>query len=179
MGQTGPAPVLLGGNGTELKCSGPVPPGGPDLKALKFGQKIGARLNFEVGGPGGLTLGLIFASVLTGGNFHNESNRFLGLQLESGGTTHYRWARVNVKAVNKNFVFELVDYAYQSTPDTPIRAGEGIPVAEVDFRDSSMAAAKADLSASLALSILSSDRRLPATLGLLAYGADAIPAWRR
>ncbi len=87
------------------------------------------------------------------GNFYNQTNKFLALKFSLSGHSCYGWARVNVKAVaNNKLVFELVDYAYQDKPNIPIRAGEGIPQA---------------------------NGALPASLGLLAYGSDAIPAWRR
>ncbi len=127
----------------------------PEAQAFKVGQKIGPSLDFVTLGRGGLVLGLITTFEGAGshfGNFYNQRNQFLALKLPLNGETYYGWARVNVKVVNENFVFELVDYAYQDTPNKPILAGEGIPQANADLAPS---------------------------LGLLTYGSDAIPAWRR
>ncbi len=143
--------------------------------ALTFGQQIGPSLSFQEGG-------LLMAELLAGangvgsvgghgGNFFNQGNKFLGIKLAFNGQTYYGWARVNVQRVvgdarvKGNFLFELVDYAYQDRASTPLRAGAGIPLAAADL----------DLDAEPKEPGSGS----PATLGLLAYGSDAISAWRR
>ena len=144
----------------------------PSAAALDFGQKIGPELYFVP--PLGGRVNLAFLRARPGsvgthvGNFYNQTNKFLGLKFELNGKTYYGWARVNVRRVieepvpGKNFRFEVVDYAYQDRANTPIRAGEGIPQASAGAEQ-----AEGD------------QPQFPATLGLLAYGADAIPAWRR
>ena len=148
----------------------------PSAAALDFGQKIGPELYFVP--PLGGRVNLAFLLARPGsvgvhyGNFYNQTNKFLGLKFELNGKTYYGWARVNVRRVfeqpvpGKNFLFEVVDYAYQDRADTSLRAGEGIPQADVFA-----AQPEADVAECVSA--------LPATLGLLAYGADAIPAWRR
>ncbi len=135
----------------------------PLAVALNFGQKVGPPIGFGDPGYTRALMGLIFGSFVSEGNFYNKTNKFLGLKFQLNGKTYYGWARVNVKEVRKDFVFELVDYAYQNTPNVPIRAGEGIPAPD---------------STPQASLVSPSDKRIPATLGLLAYGSDAIPAWR-
>ncbi len=143
----------------------------PNAANLNFGKQIGPSLAFDEGG-------LLMAEIVAtsgggdghGGNFLNQSNRFLGIKFESNGQTYYGWARVNVWRVagdagaRGNLLFELVDYAYQDRANTPLRAGEGIPLAAADM---DLAAQPAELRSGS-----------PATLGLLAHGSDAIPTWR-
>ncbi len=163
-----------GGTGDQLAASGSL--SGPEAKALQFGEQIGARLRFEA--PG---VKVEMAAVLAFdgkpdpfGHFYNQTNKFLGLKFGSSGQAYYGWARVNVKALgNNNLVFELVDYAYQDTPNQPIRAGEGIPNPEAGSLSSG-----SDSTGAVSLTPHESGAVMPATLGLLACGSDAIPAWR-
>ncbi len=142
------AVFVVGGSGNKVAGSGTVFQE-PEAQALRAAQKIVPALPFAPLGRRGLLLAFnLFGAV--GGNFDNLENRFLALELQSNGQTYYGWARVNVRTAGGTFFFELVDYAYQDTPNVPIRAGEGIPEADATF---------------------------PAP-GLLAHGSDAIPAWR-
>ena len=149
----------------------------PLADALPFEQRVGPGLDFQPPGIPGFSLALLFSAPGGGGyhagNFFDQKNKFLGLKLQLDGKTYYGWARVNVKEVNNNFVFELVDYAYQDTPNVPIRAGEGIPKPSADsltFGTDSIPQASLSFPAV---------KCIPATLGMLAYGSDALPAWRR
>lgn len=58
-------------------------------------------------------------------NWNGVSDKYLGLQFNVGGNTHYGWARLDVDAIGD--VFTLKDYAYQSTANTGLTAGEGMP----------------------------------------------------
>ena len=53
-------------------------------------------------------------------------NRFLGIRFQIGQETHYGWARLDVKLGprGKGIGAMLTGYAYQTQPDTPIRAGD-------------------------------------------------------
>ncbi len=87
--------------------------------ALTFGQQIGPSLGFQGGGLllGGLLAGTNGVGSVGdhGGNFFNQSNKFLGIKFAFNGQTYYGWARVNVRRVvgdakvKGNFLFELVD----------------------------------------------------------------------
>ena len=164
----------------QLAASGSLSRG-PEAEALHLGQWIGGPLAFEA-----QRVGLLMAVIIAAdgypetrvGNFFNQTNKFLALKFSLSGQACYGWARVNVKAVGNNFVFELVDYAYQDTPNVLIRAGEGIPHKEVGSLSSdSDYSAIADILEQQAP--LPSGERVPATLGMLAYGSEAISAWRR
>lgn len=83
----------------------------------------------------------------------NVRNRYLGLSFKINGKTHYGWARLNVKLMPYHgFTATLTGYAYETIPNKPIIAGKttGPDIVTVQ----------------------------PATLGQLAAGAAAIPAWR-
>jgi len=88
------------------------------------------------------------------GKWVNVTNRYLGFRFQIKGRTHYGWARLNVQVnVKKRLVTATVTgYAYETIPNKPIIAGKtkGPDVITVQ----------------------------PASLGHLAAGASAIPAWR-
>jgi hypothetical protein len=82
-------------------------------------------------------------------------NRYLGLKFLINGKVHFGWARVTVtvgKSGNRDFTSVLTGYAYETIPNRPIIAGKtkGPDVVRIQ----------------------------PASLGQLATGASAIPAWR-
>jgi hypothetical protein len=63
------------------------------------------------------------------GNFYYAMNKYLPLKFKNNGNTYYGWARLITVAADELFV---ADYAYNSTPNTPIAAGntgcDSIPV---------------------------------------------------
>jgi len=86
------------------------------------------------------------------GNWINVRNRYLGLKFLIGGKAHYGWARLNVSVSSGLITGTLTGYAYETISNKPIIAGKtkGPDAATVS----------------------------PASLGHLAAGASAIPAWR-
>jgi len=88
------------------------------------------------------------------GNWVNVENRYLGLSFVVNGKTHYGWARLNAVAGRQYWVRgTLTGYAYETVANKPIITGKtkGPDVITIQ----------------------------PASLGHLAAGASAIPAWRR
>jgi len=79
-------------------------------------------------------------------------NRYLGLRFEINGKFHYGWARFNVSFPNLTLSATLTGYAYETIPGKRIVAGKTKGRDEITLQ--------------------------PATLGHLAAGASAIPAWR-
>jgi hypothetical protein len=79
-------------------------------------------------------------------------HRYLGLKFKIKGQFHFGWARIAVTTARNNFTATLTGYAYETIPGKGIIAGKtkGPDVTTVD----------------------------PASLGHLAAGASAIPAWR-
>lgn len=55
------------------------------------------------------------------GNFTNQGEKYMGLRFTVGGNIHYGWARVQVDSAN--YGFTLMDYAYETCPNTSIQAG--------------------------------------------------------
>lgn len=88
----------------------------------------------------------------TGGYWTNVTRRYLGLTFSIHGKTHYGWARLNVTTTGSGIHALLTGYAYETVPNKPIVTGKtkGRDVITVQ----------------------------PASLGHLARGASAIPAWR-
>lgn len=56
------------------------------------------------------------------GHWVGETDKYLALKLIVGANTYYGWARLDV--MNNSGSFTLKDYAYQSTPNTCIQAGQ-------------------------------------------------------
>jgi len=59
------------------------------------------------------------------GNWIGVKDKYLGLRFKKDGKWAYGWARLDVDAPPTNFV--LKDYAYASTPNTGLKAGDGSP----------------------------------------------------
>jgi hypothetical protein len=125
--------------------------GGP--LPLRAGAHIGASKHFFTGSTfmrmGG-TNGNGFYSGLWEDGGKGVKNRYLGLRFLVNGKTHYGWARLNFPNPQGA---TLTGYAYETVPNKSIIAGKthGKDVITVE----------------------------PASLGHLARGASAIPAWRK
>lgn len=55
-------------------------------------------------------------------NWNGVTDKYLGLRFVTGGQTYYGWARLDVDAIGD--VWTLKDFAYESTADTGIEAGD-------------------------------------------------------
>lgn len=56
-------------------------------------------------------------------NWNGVTDKYLGLRFSTGGNTYYGWARLDVTANSDEWT--LKDYAYESSADTGIAAGDG------------------------------------------------------
>ncbi len=91
----------------------------------------------------------------------NPSRPFLGVKfLDMSGNTHYGWIRVTHDGIRGT----INGYAYETTPNVPILAGERTP---------------AEAAGLLSPTDLTHRAAQPATLGHLALGAAGLTAWRR
>jgi hypothetical protein len=147
-------------------------------KALNAGQRIGSSQLFVSQGRGGVLMGEAINSPGGGqyrGNWVHVFDRYLGLKFRINGDIHYGWARMSVRlALGKPLESVLTGYAYETQPNTPITAGQeqgqadGIPtepwIKGESGSDSSLMAPEAPQ---------------PASLGILALGAEGLPLWRR
>jgi hypothetical protein len=68
----------------------------------------------------------------TFGQWNDITDRFMGFRLkDNAGNTHYGWMRLDVFKADARIVIK--DYAYESTPDLGIKAGDGgVPVENVN-----------------------------------------------
>jgi hypothetical protein len=112
-------------------------PGLPNTPAafpipLTYGQQIGpgaAGYSWLGNIEGGDTLtasrdsGIIGQPPLTVGYFTGVESAYIGLQFQDNGQTYYGWARAGapVVGINGGWVY---DYAYETSPNTPILAGQ-------------------------------------------------------
>jgi hypothetical protein len=121
--------------------------------ALPAGVKIQANNRFKVDQAKMAATWRGPVSSGRSGRWLNVNNRYLGLRFSIKGKTHYGWARLDVSCGSSEWCNGLVTgYAYETIPNKPIVTGKtkGPDVIIVQ----------------------------PVSLGHLAAGASAIPAWR-
>ncbi len=139
--------------------NGAVGYGGSAL-ALTAGQRIGSGRKF-VGQLMATVFSFSESIIRFGGPWANVKNRYLGLQFQIDGQTHYGWARLSVGGETLEAI--LTGYAYETTPNTPIVAGQ------TSGTDRASAAYEGGASVEQA----------NATLAALALGSPALAFWRR
>src|SRR5579862_741938 len=85
--------------------------------AMKEGRFIGSGhpLQWCVGFP---------IDDLLPGFWRNERDRYLGFSFKIDSETHYGWARLGVSVDGGRITAHLTGYAYQTTPNQPIKAGQ-------------------------------------------------------
>jgi hypothetical protein len=124
--------------------------------ALLVGVRVGPKSPFSAGDKV-MVSGFRDAGTTTLGTcfgpWKNAQHRYLGLKFTIRGETHYGWARLNETCARsgENTAI-LTGYAYETVPNKPIITGKTKGPDMVTLQ--------------------------PASLGHLATGASAIPAWR-
>lgn len=125
-----------------------------EAAALPPGARIGPEANFQ--NIDRRFAQMAFNHSVRVGQWQNVQHRFLGLRFTINRNTYYGWAEFSVKLGKPGHHLWVIarpeGYAYESTPNTPIFAGQ-----------------KAD----------GSSRLEPATLGRLALGAPGLALWRK
>jgi hypothetical protein len=103
--------------------------------------------------------------------------RYLGLKFQINGETHYGWARLNVQVNTTKLTIysRLTGYAYETTPNTPIAAGQTHSASEIG----TLASPQVTGHHSPVASGYASETPALASLGLLAQGSQGLAAWRR
>jgi hypothetical protein len=158
--------------------------GNSNAVALQFGKNIGtpqyAWLTFPRDNMAYAfnSNGFLFTGGPWGHIFDNRA-RYLGLQFQINGETHFGWARINVvlrQNPRRTWQARVTGYAYETVPQKPIRAGQ-------TMENDDDAASPLDPAPPIRPSSL---RRRPlsvsphfATLGALALGVGGIALWRR
>jgi hypothetical protein len=105
------------------------------------------------------------------GRWINVTNHYLGLKFVIHGKTHYGWAQLTVNKSGHSFTARLTGYAYENIAGKAIIAGQTNANAYYPTnKDSGPAASVASPTP---------DTPQPASLGMLALGAQAVPLWRR
>lgn len=136
--------------------------------AVRKGQPIGgSQTRFGYGGrntmawantsPGGGQTGGAW------GNIVLLPYRYLGIQFQIDGKTHYGWARLIVKCSGVDITATLTGYAYETVPNKRIIAGQ--KSGPDDGAETRNASAQA--------------KPHPPTLGWLAQGAAGLGGWRQ
>jgi hypothetical protein len=149
--------------GNAIRCCAPA--GGAN--AGFFGVPVGPGEKFATSTfYGGLLMADagVYTHTWFFGPWANATNRYLGFKFLINGQTHFGWARLTVAnyALGGNVV--LTGYAYETIPNVNIIEGyTSGPEKASNF-------ARADLLA---------PPSQPASLGMLARGADALSIWRR
>lgn len=92
------------------------------LEPMTLGTAINSSSNW-----GNSSLNPLIADTY-GPNFQGAGDRYVGCKFTLGTNTHYGWVRVSF---DTNLTLIVKDYAYESTPNTPINAGDK-GVASVD-----------------------------------------------
>ena len=133
--------------------------GGACAAALPPGVKVGPGADFqgkslELWGSGGTAYSGPFVFCEFG---KRTRGAFLGLKFLINGQTHYGWAHVTIKGNTA----VLNGYAYETVPNQPIVTGK--------------ASGPVEVGEALPMAIPAQ----PATLGILAHGAQGLDIWRR
>jgi len=108
--------------------------------------------NFVAAYGSGYHFGTLYNISYGRGHWNTRGTGFVGFRFNNGSGFQYGWARVQMKGPAAGWGFRVVDYAY-ADPGEPIKAGQ----------------------------TSSSEANTPSegSLGLLAFGAAGIAAWRQ
>jgi hypothetical protein len=107
------------------------------------------------------------------GPWWKVSNRYLGLKFNVHGKVHYGWARLSVFIFGRKGFWRvtLSGYAFETIPGKAIIAGKTHGPADELNQD--------DFGSGASLTNPIPDTPQPASLGMLALGAQGVPLWRR
>jgi hypothetical protein len=150
--------------------------------ALPLGASIGPSQKFLTTGNKAM---VSITHFTTGGTSYvrgfwvNVLNRYLGLKFQIGSQTHYGWARVSVQRQQFNLTATLTGYAYETVPNTGIKAGQTVGGADDASSGSSLLNSDtSDASASFG-NASDTPRSSALSLGALAVGAQGVSGRRQ
>jgi hypothetical protein len=150
--------------------------------ALQAGASIGPNQKF-VSGAGNGEVMVQITHFTTGGTSYvhglwaNVRNRYLGLKFQIDGQTHYGWARVSVQRQAYHLAATLTGYAYETTPNTGIQAGQTDENTDNSLAQPNSTSTKVASSGAAAGHL--PDDSQSSSLGELALGALTLTARRR
>jgi hypothetical protein len=114
------------------------------------------------------------------GNFDFSQDNFFGFKFSISGQPHYGWVRLKVTfgyALDGiGTKVHLLDYGYESDPNTPILAGS---CSQNDSVGQKLDLRNKEVSDQAAVIKATTRAAFPASLGLLATGASGLSIWRR
>jgi hypothetical protein len=149
--------------------------------ALPGGVKIGASQSFPFGGNframaiyNRYTSSHVCKHRSNGLWINVSGSRYLGLKFifpGIHGQIHYGWARLQVNKSGHSFVAFLRGYAYETIAGKSIKAGQTTGPADDSTNE--------DFVPDASLTNPIPDTPQPASLGMLALGAQGVPLWRR
>jgi len=123
--------------------------GGRNISFFNYAEVMAARFDSR-------------GDVFSFGAWRNVRGRYLGLKFHLSDGAHFGWARLSVDLVGGSqhppaWRAQITGYAYETTPDTPIKAGQISGDDDAAVRPPEQ----------------------PLVLGALALGVDGISVWRR
>jgi hypothetical protein len=129
----------------------------PTASAVPAGVRIGPNEKF---GTGGYMVHEVYSRSghidQSSGSWQKVEFAYVGLKFLTNGQVHYGWARIKFPYPNAFHYPSIYGYAYESTPNTPIVAGQ---ISGSESENSSNTGA-------------------PVSLGMLAAGAPVVNLWR-
>jgi hypothetical protein len=120
--------------------------------ALPKNVRVGPKGHFQKDPTAGLPMDFSNFEGTYFGPWRAVKQAYLGLEFVIRGKTHFGWARVKGKFNSLSITATVTGYAYETIPNTPILTGRTKGPDAVTVQ--------------------------PASLGHLATGASAVPAWR-
>jgi hypothetical protein len=100
-----------------------------------------------------------------------KTQAYLGLKFHIMGKTHFGWARFVTHSDLHHPTAELTGYAYETIAGKSIIAGQTTGTADDPTNE--------DFGSGASLTTPIPDKPQPASLGMLALGAQGVPLWRR
>ena len=163
----------LDGNGVEVNNSQIFSP-----LALNRGARIGGSKAFYgscIGCNSSLEIMAWADPYAEFGDWVNVQNRYLGLRLFIDHEAHFGWARFSVRVERNKVTALLTGYAYESTANKAILAGQTSGQANdgATFDGSQRSRPTADVGHP------PFSEAAPALPGILALGAQGLPLWRK
>jgi len=151
------------------------------VAALTHGAWIGPSQRFVKSGYNGEQMAFVAYNTETGSRFSggawvNVTNRYLGLQFQIHGKTHYGWARLSVRVKGKTVTATLTGYAYETIAGKRLRAGQET---ESDVGSDDRPTWQKSIGPTTSVSNAISRVPRSSSLGTLALGAQGLALWRR
>jgi hypothetical protein len=117
--------IVADQTGNEILGADGVNGFAPTAAAVPAGRKIGAQKDF-VANNAIMAIEAYFGynDIRDSGSWRYVQTAYLGLKFLIGGQVHYGWARIKLPSPGDYELPSIYGYAYESTPNTPITAGQ-------------------------------------------------------